>query len=658
MAANHMVNQNNLPPPQPNLSLNYNPNWQSKRLRPPHHNNHNFNNYHRPAKRPYMQQRSPMNHAQPEFATRKKCSKCGLVRAWEYFSKRQWNISEALRKCKNCADETVKANGGDQDTNNTPSKKICSSCGESLALESFSKRQWTNKVEERKCKSCIDKFVEEERIKLEAEAAPSAEKNGATRVCSSCGERCGFDSFSKRQWMCKDDVRKCKSCMDKFLKENPNGTVADAVISNGANEGQPKQPDGTAAESVNDVGDSSNGKICSSCGAHGGLEMFSKRQWSSPVKARKCKSCVDTFVHDKEGADSKKKPTDKAIDTEKLNKEGSHGEKDQPATNPASTKESNTEKVCSLCKETLRWKSFSKRQWFSPVNVRKCKSCVDKVLAQDEDATKPALGAPTSQTSNNELQSNQPADGAGSDPVKKENDELFVIDYEPTSLPEVCQSSLDKEIKEIIDDDEIKPASGSATPAPDNIHSNDCSEGFDGDESKPAIESVTPVVPDEELPSLKSENDDEHESLPGICKSCPGGEDFKGMNGDGSKHASDSDVSAPDNKVPSNDCSEGVGGEENKPVTEIDIPEPDKSHSNDCSEGVNGNESKPAIESVTLDIIGYTENVDGNESKPAIQSSNLAPVKTESNDGLNGMDDSGSKPENSCSTPAPDAIVS
>eukprot|EP00578_Thalassiosira_sp_NH16_P016588 CAMPEP_0181110086 /NCGR_PEP_ID=MMETSP1071-20121207/18527_1 /TAXON_ID=35127 /ORGANISM="Thalassiosira sp., Strain NH16" /LENGTH=873 /DNA_ID=CAMNT_0023193835 /DNA_START=54 /DNA_END=2675 /DNA_ORIENTATION=+ len=272
---NPSFNQNNFLPPPPTLSHHaHNQHWQSKRLRPP------SNPYHPPMKRPRV------HHTPIIEANKRECSKCGLMKGWAAFSKRQWTCFDAMRKCKSCVDEAVKANELSQAATTNPlSRKGCSACGEKLVLESFSKRQWASRDDIRKCKTCVDKFLVEEQAKADAAKADAVKTDAAkadavkadvakkkpdqsgdkvidsakgqgssidetkkhlSKVCSSCGELRLWGSFSKRQWTTRADLRKCKLCMDKFLAQDGQ----EATSKESKAESQLEQPKDKASGSV------------------------------------------------------------------------------------------------------------------------------------------------------------------------------------------------------------------------------------------------------------------------------------------------------------------------------------------------------------------------------------------------------------------------
>jgi len=289
---NPHFHQNNLPPHPPTLSLDYNPYWQSKRLSPPSRDNNDFRTYYPPTKRPCVQHTSPTNKNNPAPTTEsrlKKCSKCGLLRAWELFSKRQWTSCETLRKCKSCVDDTVAANE-------------------------------------------ISSLI----ATITNPSPSSTTEKDKTKICSSCGERCAWESFSKRQWTSQEDVRKCKPCVDKVLAQDRTTQAADADKLHAANESQPKHPVDTALESakekdvsidenhpgdslkdVNDDGSESASqsitplpdavaskdsqsmiddkiplKLCSKCNKELSKSSYTLTQWKKKEGGRRCNCCV------------------------------------------------------------------------------------------------------------------------------------------------------------------------------------------------------------------------------------------------------------------------------------------------------------------------------------------------------------------------------
>ncbi|KAL9179900.1 hypothetical protein ACHAXT_007870 [Thalassiosira profunda] len=99
-----------------------------------------------------------------------------------------------------------------------------------------------------------------------------------------------------------------------------------------------------------------NAKRCSKCGQTKNWEHFSKRQWLNNEGSRKCKPCVDIVVEDERSAAKVSASAEKA-----------------------------RSKLCSGCGEQCAWELFSKSQWTSRDDKRKCKPCLEKMHQSDEN---------------------------------------------------------------------------------------------------------------------------------------------------------------------------------------------------------------------------------------------------------------------------------
>eukprot|EP00571_Detonula_confervacea_P001867 CAMPEP_0172316378 /NCGR_PEP_ID=MMETSP1058-20130122/27966_1 /TAXON_ID=83371 /ORGANISM="Detonula confervacea, Strain CCMP 353" /LENGTH=516 /DNA_ID=CAMNT_0013030671 /DNA_START=73 /DNA_END=1623 /DNA_ORIENTATION=+ len=363
---NRTFNQNNLAPPPLTLSTNYNPHWQSKRLRPSsYHDNTDFHQYNPPTKRPCVQHTPSAvikgNNSASKPETRKRqCSKCGLMRGWDFFSKRQWLAHEPLRKCKACVDETDIAQ--DAVTIEKEASKLCSSCGEHRACEAFSNRQWSCSDVVRKCKPCVEKFLvaklqseklqSEQATKIQSEqsvdnAIGSAKEDAfsvdanknRTRTCSSCANYRSWECFSKRQWTSPDDIRKCKSCVDK-----PKDCAKEVATNRDAVKSQSEQPVDKTIESAKENEVSMN--------ANNPSEYNSQAANDSETKPTHITAVPDAVVS---------KESQNLIDDNPTNGEDA-------AAIPL--------KLCSKCNKELSKCSLTSTQWKTAEGEQQCNRCV------------------------------------------------------------------------------------------------------------------------------------------------------------------------------------------------------------------------------------------------------------------------------------------
>ena len=144
-----------------------------------------------------------------------------------------------------------------------------------------------------------------------------------------------WESYSKRQWTSGEEARKCKTCVEEDI------TVHDEQT-------QKKQEIDSAA--------AARTKVCSSCQTECSWESYSKRQWTTSVDVRKCKMCVEKSI---------------AV---------------LPSAEATAAEMKDRTKICSSCETECPWESFSKRQWTTSEEFRKCKVCVEKSLQLLESA--------------------------------------------------------------------------------------------------------------------------------------------------------------------------------------------------------------------------------------------------------------------------------
>ncbi len=175
-----------------------------------------------PTKRPRVQPtKSQANHITPESSNGNKwkvCIKCNLKREWHFFSKKQWQ-SGVSGKCKSCVDETVvdaivKSRAG---AKKPATSKLSSSATDDITntTTEFFRVQPTPEV----AKKTIAKNVSQLSI-----------IDPIVRACSTCKKRGAKGFFSKRQWPSREDVRKCKSCMKKYVLAKSNYTSGNVLV--------------------------------------------------------------------------------------------------------------------------------------------------------------------------------------------------------------------------------------------------------------------------------------------------------------------------------------------------------------------------------------------------------------------------------------------
>jgi len=221
--------------------------------------------------------------------------------------------------------------------------------------------------------------------------AATTPSDGLPKACSSCKESLPSTAYSKRQWNNSINARKCKSCVEKFLVEYPTIQAAAARAEKqkacGGNESQIMDGSHSAAEAVEDGSASQSGqsivspvldgsvsnqsndpvanimseianatktlKPCSKCSMGLSESSYAPSEWTKSESERRCNFCTG---HPTQGGSSiiiANHSTEKAM-----------------------------KKACSSCKLWLAYESYSKRQWSTRTDVRKCKSCVAKFLVE------------------------------------------------------------------------------------------------------------------------------------------------------------------------------------------------------------------------------------------------------------------------------------
>jgi hypothetical protein len=206
-------NQTTLPPlPPPTSSFNSISTSQSKRsLAPTHHAPKPP-----PTKRPRVQQtKSHANLITPVISNNsgkwKECSKCKLKKEWMFFTKKQWQ-SGVSGKCKQCVEEMVV----DEIERSRAATKAAK-------LSSAAKADINNTTTE--CFRVPPTPATAKKSSGKKVNQPPPKADGILRVCSSCQQWGGKHLFfSKRQWPCHDDVRKCKQCVKISLPAKSSAT--------------------------------------------------------------------------------------------------------------------------------------------------------------------------------------------------------------------------------------------------------------------------------------------------------------------------------------------------------------------------------------------------------------------------------------------------
>ena len=165
--------------------------------------------------------KSQANYITPESSNGnrwKVCIKCKLKREWQFFSKKQWQ-SGVSGKCKSCVDETVvvaieKSRAG---ARKAATLKLSSSATDDTnnTTTEFPRVQPTSE----EAKKTIAKKVSQ----------PSV-IDPIVRACSTCKKRGAKGFFSKRQWSSHEDIRKCKSCVKKYVSAKSNDASGNVCV--------------------------------------------------------------------------------------------------------------------------------------------------------------------------------------------------------------------------------------------------------------------------------------------------------------------------------------------------------------------------------------------------------------------------------------------
>jgi hypothetical protein len=284
----------------------------------------------------------------------KRCSACKKLCEWDQFSKRQWTLKDDVRKCTLCvkemnakdgippsgtsADLTIEKVGSDLSSNDSR-VKMCSICKKVCRWADFTKQEWLSMDTVRKCSSCLQQIKEKDFAatlltmeKGDSQSLFTAERK-QTKTCSMCKKLCDWADFSKRQWMSKDNIRKCNQCMEKMAKEkherqtNNGVSPAVAVSSDSTTEpiGQPVsnnhikiehissspvvsmrpslEPRGilrnASSQSSHDDTQENQArgydtkKWCSSCIKQFDKSQYSRRQWEYGDSKRRCNQCIE-----------------------------------------------------------------------------------------------------------------------------------------------------------------------------------------------------------------------------------------------------------------------------------------------------------------------------------------------------------------------------